>query len=166
MFSVAVEQVIASERKRPAMQPTKRMRRPTCPKTLHFLVKGLTTLGRKAIPQNNPEIPPPRWPIASVEAPPAMRLKIIMIMTIAISIHLTYSSCCPLNSYQLTQIIARSPNNIPKSEVDAPIDELIGSVLQEKRFPPNLQKTKEWKWKSVLLTRRRSRSQQCANIQP
>jgi len=50
--------------------------------------------------------------------------------------HLTYSSYCPLNSYQLTQIIAKSPNNIPKSEVEAPIDVLFGSVTELNRFPP------------------------------
>jgi len=51
--------------------------------------------------------------------------------------HLTYSSICPLNSYQLTQIIANNPNNIPKSEVEAPIEELTGSVIELNRFPPN-----------------------------
>lgn len=54
--------------------------------------------------------------------------------------HLTYSSICPLNSYQLTIIIARIPNNIPKSDVDAPIEFTPESMAELKIFPPILYK--------------------------
>ena len=107
-------------------------------------MNGLATLGRKARPQSNPAIPPPRWPIPSVCALPAMRLKMIMMITIAMSMHLTYSNYCPLNSYQLTQIIAKSPNKIPKSEVEAPMEGLDGSVTELNRFPPILNKINKW----------------------
>ena len=115
----------------------KNRREPTWPIIYSFLVNGLITLGSTANPQKKPAIAPPAWPKVSDVAPAAMMLKMIIMITMNISMHLTCSNCCPLNSNQFTRSIPNNPNKIPKSAVEAPI-EVDGSITELKRFPPIL----------------------------